>query len=155
MRIRNHFVVSVAVFCMLAVPLMCSQAEAPTSGASAQQEIEKLQTELVQAFLNNEVGVLDKYYADDYVSIPANGTLLTKIQELENYKSGRVRYNSIAVRESAIRTYGDTAVVNVLLSVKVTNNGQQYTGDLRNTRVWVKRDGVWRVVAFQATRVSR
>jgi ketosteroid isomerase-like protein len=108
----------------------------------------------VQAFLKNDTSTLERYYADDYISIPANGRRLTKSDEIDNFRSGAVRYESITVRDSTVRTYGDTAIVNLLLSVKVISGGKKFDGDFRNTRVWVKQKGSWKVVAFQATRVA-
>ena len=150
---RSAALLAFTLFCLAAAPRARAQSETPTD--NARQEIEKLQAELVQAFLNNDTGTLEKHYAGDYLSIPSNGNLLTKVGEIENYRSGAVRYNAITVREMKIRTYGDTAVVNLLVTVTTTVNGKRTSGDLRNTRVWVKQDGAWRVVAFQATRVAR
>jgi len=52
---------------------------------------------------------LEKYFADDYVAIHGDGKLSTKAEEIENFKSGTTKYESIEVREAKIRTYGDTA----------------------------------------------
>ena len=64
------------------------------------------------------------------------------------------KYQNITTREAKIRIYGNTAVVNALASVKTTVNGKPYTGDVRNTRVWVKDRGTWKLVVFQTTRVA-
>jgi len=80
--------------------------------------------------------------------------LFTKAQEIENFNSGVTKYESIVGRESKIRIYGDTAVVNSLASVRATFNGKPYIGDVRNTRVWVKQNGNWKLVLFQATRLA-
>jgi hypothetical protein len=88
------------------------------------------------------------------VAIHGDGKLSTKAQEIENFKSGAVKYESIEVREEKIRTYGDAVVVNLLGSVKATINGKPYGGDFRNTRVWVKQNGNWKIVVFQTTRVA-
>lgn len=125
-----------------------------TGGGTVEQEIKTLQGQIQQAILKGDTGILEKYYADDYIAIHGNGTQSTKAQEIENFKSGATKYDSIIVREAKIRAYGDTAVVNALASVIATFDGKQYNGDVRNTRVWVKRDGNWKLVLFQATRVA-
>lgn len=127
---------------------------ADSGPGNAGQEIKALQGQVVQAILKSDTGVLDKYYADDYIAIHGDGKLTTKAQELENFKGGITKYDSITVREAKIRIYGDTAVVNAWASIKTLVNGRSYTGDVRNTRVWVKTSGSWKLVLFQTTRVA-
>ena len=141
----------------LASMVQASQVVAQTTDAAvlqAQQEIKTLQGEVMQAILKSDTTVMAKHYADDYVAIHGDGRLTTKAQEIENFKSGVTKYDSITVREAKIRIYGDTAVVNALTSVKTLVNGQPYSGDVRNTRVWVKQNGTWKLVVFQTTRVA-
>jgi uncharacterized protein (TIGR02246 family) len=124
------------------------------ASANAEQEIAALSDQAVQAYLKGDVSFVEKYFADDYTAIHSDGKLSTKAEEIENFKSGALKYESIDVRDLKIRTYGDTAVTNTLASIKVTANGKTFGGDIRNTRVWVKQKGNWKVVAFQVTRVA-
>jgi uncharacterized protein (TIGR02246 family) len=143
--------------CLASIVAAAGQAVAQTTDAAvlkAQQEIKTLQGEVMQAILKSDTSVMEKSYSDDYVAIHGDGKLTTKAQEIENFKSGVTKYDSITVRESKIRIYGDTAVVNALASIKTVVNGQPYTGDVRNTRVWVKQNGNWVLVVFQTTRVA-
>jgi ketosteroid isomerase-like protein len=134
-----------------------STAVAQTTEATvrnAQQEIKTLQGQLLQAILKSDTSVMEKHYSDDYIAIHGDGKLTTKAEEIEHFRSGVTKYDSITVREAKIRTYGDTAVVNTLASVTTLVNGKRFSGDVRNTRVWVKDSGNWKVVVFQTTRVA-
>jgi uncharacterized protein (TIGR02246 family) len=155
-----------AAACLFAAPLPRSRDGNPPTGTAivqtaeladdkAKQEVKALQGQLIQAILRGDAGFLEKYYADDYIAIHGDGKLTTKAQEIENFKSGITKYDSIVVAEAKIRVYGDTVIVNALASVKTTVNGKPYSGDVRNTRVWVKQDGNWKLVAFQTTRVAQ
>ena len=126
---------------------------AKDSGGTVEQQINTLLPQLKQAILKSDTDFFEKYYADDYIAIHGNGALTTKAQEIADFKSGATKYESIETRETKIRTYGDTVVVNWLGSIKATFDGKPYSGDVRNTRVWVKKDGNWKIVNFQATRV--
>jgi uncharacterized protein (TIGR02246 family) len=177
MKSAKVFAVSVAAVCLLATPPTWAQGGNPpaskkesgqtsgrgqtaveqsgkAAGGTVQQEIKALQGQLLQAILKGDTSFLVKYYADDYIAIHGDGKVTTKAQEIENFKSGTTKYDSITVREAKIRPYGDTAVVNALASVQTTVNGKPFSGDVRNTRVWVKQNGEWKVVVFQATRVA-
>lgn len=125
-----------------------------SSAGTAEQQIKSLQAQFTQALLRSDTTFLEKYFADDYTAIHGDGKLSTKAEEIEEFKSGAIKYDSINVREAKIRTYGDTAVANSLFSVKGTINGKPFSGDVRNIRVWVKHKGDWKIVAFQNTRVA-
>jgi len=134
--------------CLLVVPLAWSQ------GGNAEQQIRTLQDQVVQAYLKADTGFMEKYFADDFTAIHGDGRLYTKAQEIENYKSGALKYESIDLLERKIRAYGGTAVDIVLASAKGTYGGKSFSADFRATHIWVKRKGNWKIVAFQTTRVA-
>ena len=113
-----------------------------------------LSDQIGQAYLKGDTSLLEKCLADDYAAIRANGMLSTKAQEIENLKSGALKFESDDLHERKIRGYGDTAVVIGLSSAKGTSNGKPFSGDFRFTRIWVKQQGNWKLVAYQATRVA-
>jgi hypothetical protein len=121
---------------------------------TAEKQIEALHAQLMDATLKHDPGFLEKYLADDYMAIRNDGKLTTKVQEIENYKSGVTKYESIEIREATMRIHENTAIYNSLNSIKATINGKPFSGDVRNTRVWVKQNGNWKIVAFQATQVA-
>ena len=134
--------------CLLAVPLAWSQ------GGNVEEEIKTLQTQLVLAVQKGDTSVFEKYYTRDCYIIHGDGKLTTKAEEIEDFKSGALKYESIDVRDQKIRIYGDTAVVNTLASVKATVNGKPLSGDFRAIFVWVKSKEGWKEVAFQSTPVA-
>jgi len=118
------------------------------------EQIEKLQEQSRQAALKGDASFLEKYLADDYVAVGANGEITTKDKAIQDIKSGAIKYESIDVHDTKIRTYGNTAIVESLASLKLTSNGKEVSGDYRATFVWVKQKGGWRRVAFQSTPVT-
>ncbi len=119
-----------------------------------EQTIRNLQEESRKAALQGDASFVEKYFADDYVGIDGTGAITTKAQAIQDLKSGAVKYESIDVHDTKIRTYGNTAVVESLASVKLTVNGKPISGDFRATFVWVKQKGTWKRVAFQSTPVT-
>jgi ketosteroid isomerase-like protein len=93
---------------------------------------------MIQANLKGDTDFYQKYYAEDATIVHGNGKLFTKAQELAALKSGSLKYESIDVREKTIHAYGDTAVVQVLLTFKGLLSGKPFGPiDLRRTVVWV------------------
>ena len=132
--------------CLLVVPLAWSQ------GGTVEQQIKTLTDQLAQAYINGDTSFWEKYLADDYMGVYASGQAYTKS---ESVQPGALKYESFDVREMKIRVYGNTAVVNQLTSATgtVRKDGKPFSGLYRTTRVWVKQNGNWRLVAFQSTQV--
>ena len=137
------------ILSLLTVPLAWSQ------GENAEQQIKTLGEQLNAANLKGDTSFLEKVLADDYTGVRGDGSVLTKAQEIEKYKSGAIKYETNDVQDLKIRVYGHTAVSTSLSSSKNMRDGQQHIGTTRNIRVWVKQKGTWKCVAYQTTRVSQ
>jgi len=153
-KVNLIFLALVAIY-LLAAPLALGQGETgKAKGRNAEEQIKTLTDQVVQAFLKGDTDFFEKNYADDALIIHADGKLSTKAQEIGNFKSGAIKYESIDVRERKIHLYSHTAVVTQLVSSKGTLNGKPWSGDSYTTRVWVKQEGGWKSVAWQSTRVA-
>jgi uncharacterized protein (TIGR02246 family) len=153
MRKANLVLLALLAACLVTASLAFSQGAKSSEGDSVKQEVKALSDQAVQAYLKGNSSFFEKYYADDGLIIHSDGKLVSKAQELENFKSGNLKYDSIDVRETNIRVYGNVAVAEVMSSVKGTLGGKPVGGDFLSTRTWVKRYGNWKCVAYQATRV--
>jgi ketosteroid isomerase-like protein len=131
--------------CLLVVPLAWCQ-------GNVEQQIKTLSDQLAQAYIKGDTSFWEKYLADDYIGVYASGQKYTKS---ESVQPGALKYESFDVRESKIRVYGNTAVVNQLTSATgtVRKDGKPFSGLYRTTRVWVKEKDGWRLVSFQSTQV--
>jgi len=143
--------VLVAVY-LLAAPVVLGQGA--KGGGNVEEQIKALQAHLMQAQLEGDTSFFEKHYADDATIIHGIGKLVTKTQEIENLKSGALKYDSYDVRDQRIRVYGDTAVVNLEASAKGISFGKPFSGDFLVAWVWVKQQGGWKVVLKQITRVA-
>jgi hypothetical protein len=144
----KRIAIVLTILALLAVPLAWSQ-------GTAEQQIKTLFDQTVAAQLKADTNFFGKILADDYTSIRGDGAVITKAQEIEGYKSGGIKYEADDVKDLKIRVYGNTAVTTALMVIKNIRNGKPYGGTIRSTRVWVKRNGNWKCVANQATRVSQ
>jgi ketosteroid isomerase-like protein len=121
---------------------------------SAHKEIEGLELDWRQAQLSNNVSEVDRLLADDYLGISANGTLETKADELTRRKSGSLHITQLDLSDIKVRIYGDTAVVTSKADLVGKVGDRDISGRYRYTRVYSNRDGQWRIVSFEASRVS-
>ena len=121
---------------------------------NVEQQIRTLHDQGRQAALKGDAAFFEKHLAAGYFGIGGDGRLSTKAESVQDFKSGVIKYNSIDERDVKVNTYGNTAVVNSVASVKMTANGKPVGGDYRATFVYVKQGGDWREVAFQSTPVA-
>src|ERR1044071_8601689 len=111
------------------------------------EQIRKLDQERIQAQIHADAMALDRIYADDFVGIGPSGTVRTKPQVLADFTSHELTFQSITTDEVLIRVYGNTAVETGRTTTIGQDKGKVVPRDNRFTRVWIRRQGRWRLVA--------
>lgn len=147
------------LFCMLAVaPAFSAPRVAPhalSGHESSDQEIIRqivdMERQSKEASLRRDSDFSVKTLADDYVAITPLGQVTTKKETITARRSGQLRYEAMNVTDMVVRVYGDTAVVTARADVKGHQLGEDFSGPYRYTRVWVRRNGLWQTVSYQAT----
>ena len=136
-------------------PARPAAADARTTGP-AEREIRTLEAELNVAIVRADLAFFDRVFAEDFTHTNHTGAFRTKARWLANHKPGAKNpYDRFDAEDLAVRVYGKTAEVTGRSVPRGTDSrGQAITGEYRFTRVWVRRDGRWQVVAFQGTRIS-
>lgn len=105
-----------------------------------------------EADFKADKAALDTLLADDLTYGRTSGVRHTKAEVLGLVGSGGPYALDYSTPDSLVaRVYGETGVVTGLLKVKLTAQPAPYT--LRFTDTWVRRQGRWQLVAFQATRL--
>ena len=107
----------------------------------------QLDRERIQAQINADAVALDRIYADDFIGVGPSGTVRTKAQVLLDFTSGDLKFQSIITDDVQVRVYGNTAVETGRSTMIGQDKGKVVPRDNRFTRVWVKQQGRWRLVA--------
>lgn len=115
--------------------------------------IHELEQQRIDAGLRKDVAALAATTADDYLQIDMNGNVRDKDTQMKRIATPEVKMESNVLDDVVVRVYGDTAVVTGRATAKGTIRGEPYPR-IRFTRVYVKRDGAWKVVLFQQTRTD-
>lgn len=139
--------------------MLVALAAAMPAGASEAPAAPEL-TALLQEFLagasRNDIAAHERFWAEDLIYTRSAGVRVGKQEILDNVRSGPASPDEPEVIYSAedirIQQYGDAAVVAFRLVGRTAGDpaASQY---FLNTGTFVKRDGEWRAVAWQATRV--
>ena len=112
-----------------------------------EQIILTLDTERIQAQIHADAADLARLYADDFIGVGPSGTVRTKPQVIADFTSGALKFQSITTDDVQVRVYGNTAVETGLSTMQGQDQGRPVPQETRFTRVWVKQQGHWRLVA--------
>ena len=116
-------------------------------------------TQMVRDFLadvpKGDRKVFDNFFADDVIYTRSAGVTVDKAEILKNIGVRAVNEPQATFEADGftVHPYGDTAVVNFRLMMHNVTNGKAETVYFRNTGTFLKRNGKWQVIAWQATRV--
>jgi hypothetical protein len=145
-------------FCLLmaSVPSAFSQAPAgsaaATSGAKAEQEVITLSKDKWQWMAERNVEALDKLFAEEAVFVHMGGTM-TRSQELDVIKSGRIQYKDAQIQEVSVRFVGTTAILLNRIRLVAVVGGNEVVNPFNVTEVYVKLDGTWKLASLSFTRL--
>jgi uncharacterized protein (TIGR02246 family) len=119
---------------------------------STEDEIRRLNSEEVQAFVHNDPKEMARLWSDDFVVTNPLNKFVTKKQVLGMVTSGFLVITSYDRQIEYVRFYGDTVIVagneTVVWGGKMPNAGK--TEHLRFTGIWMKQRGRWQQVARHA-----
>ena len=115
--------------------------------SSVEQAIRQLNSERIRAQIGADATAVDRIYADDFTGVGPNGTVRTKAQLILDFTSGDLKFRSITTDEFQVRIYENTALETGLSTMSGQDKGKAVPRDTRFTRVWVKQQGRWRLVA--------
>ena len=116
-------------------------------------ELIALENRRFEAMTKQDAQALDEILADDLIYTHSSARVETKTEFISSLTSGRTRYKSVEPDDVKVRQYGDTAVITGHAWIHVNSNGRDNKFQVRFTDVYAKRDDVWRMVAWQSTKL--
>lgn len=125
--------------------------------APAAEELTKLLKYFLDGASRNDVAVHDRFWADDLIYTRSAGVRADKADILANAGSPEAAAEPPTVytaEDIRIQQYGDTAVVAFRLVGTTGRAPQAEVTQYLNTGTFVRRNGEWRAVAWQATRMA-
>ena len=144
---RQLFAIAVVTFLMAAIASGQEQGAAKDPRKIVEQAIRKLDNERIQAQIHADAAALERIYAEDFIGVGPSGTVRTKPQVIADFMSGNLRFQSITTADVQVRVYGNAAVETGLSTMNGQDKGNAVPHDTRFTRVWIKQQGRWRLVA--------
>ena len=144
---RWTLVIAVLPLTLTSIARGQEQSTSTDQRSSVEQAIRQLDNERIQAQIDANAQALDRMYADDFIGVGPSGTVRTKPQVISDFTSGSLKFQSITTNEVQVRVYENAAVETGLSTMVGQDKGKAVPRDTRFTRVWVKQQGRWRLVA--------
>jgi ketosteroid isomerase-like protein len=119
--------------------------------------LENLLDEFLRGASENDAEIHDRFWAEDLIYTSSNGERVTKGTILEGLADNSQNMNQQTpeyhAEEIQIQLFDDIAVVAFKLVAISQNSGGEERMEFYNTGTFQKRDGQWKAVAWQATRI--
>jgi len=128
--------------------------------AAESSDVEDLANMLDEFLANAGVAeVHERFWADDLIYTSSRGTRTTKAEIMASFSAPESEENEddnaegpvYTAEDVQIQVYGDTAVVAFKLVATPPDNSVVLT--YFNTGTFLRRNGIWQVVAWQATTI--
>jgi ketosteroid isomerase-like protein len=133
--------------CLLSVGSLHAQ----NSAAPAEEAIRALEYSRGDALLKADTKALAAMVADDFVEISRLGQLRTKADNIKDIASGDLRLTSVKYEDLTVRVFGDVAILTGVANNTGTARGIPFSGKVRYTRVFLRRDNRWQPILMQQT----
>ena len=121
-------------------------------------------TSLLKQFLDgasrNDAAIHDRFWAEDLIYTGSSGRRIGKADIMRDQRSAAAPRpgeptTTFSAEDVRIQQYDNTAIVAFRLVGKTTREGKTETANYLNTGTFLKRNGKWQVVSWQATRMPR
>jgi ketosteroid isomerase-like protein len=144
---------ALAVVAALVSPVLAAPEPAPAAA-----ELTQLLKDFLAGASRNDAAMHDRFWAEDLVYTGSVGRRVGKADILKDVRATPAPGEkeppaTYAAEDVRIQQYGDAAVVAFRLVATTKDEGKTTVAQFFNTGTFVKRDGQWRAVAWQATRI--
>lgn len=143
---------------MIVVALGPVAATAMRTQTSGTQEVTALLREFMAGAGTGDRAIFDKFFADDVIYTRASGVVITKTSIMESLGKPSLASegkSSYSAEDITVHEYGDTVIVAFRLEGRTEHaDGKAETAHYRNTGTFLRRNGRWQAVAWQATKIS-
>ena len=137
------------------VVLMIGLQSQPQPETPEVKELTRLESVWNEAHEKGDAGALERLWADDLEVTVPRMPVMSKSEVLGFARSGRMKFQRYQTSDLKVRVYGDAAVVSGRLQRTRTLGDKTVNDDWRFTKLYVRREGRWQVVAFHASEAAQ
>jgi ketosteroid isomerase-like protein len=141
-----------AVVALSCPPLLpATEKEEKYDQGTVKAELEKLEDDWAAAVETNDPDRIGRFFTKDFLFVGAGGVLQDRQQHLDDFRSGRLKIESVKIERKTVHIYEGAAVVSSRVNVKGKFGTRDISGPYQFTDTWVKQGGRWLAAARQQT----
>jgi ketosteroid isomerase-like protein len=147
----------VAVFGLLLASPVWATAKAQPS--SATRELTTMLNQFMRDASSNNRAGFERFFADDVIYTGSNGMVHTKADIMRSLNvpkpaNAAREKESYSAQDILVHDFGSTAIVAFQLVARMQHaDGKIETANYRDTGTFLRRNGRWQVIAWQATKI--
>ncbi len=108
-----------------------------------------------KAIVRKDRAAIEANMADDFRQIGGAGNVETKASFVEGLMSPSLEIDPYTVEEFDVRLYGDVALLSGRTDMTGRYDGKPFTSHYRYIDVYVRRQGAWKVVSVQISKIAQ
>ena len=154
-RIPASIKAKILAICVLVISVSPSYAQASkaaTPAANAEQELLNLSKQKWDWMSERNMDALAALFHEQCMFVHMGATM-SKTQELDVIKSGRIQYKKADIEEASVRFFGSTAIVLTKMRLLAVVGGNEVTNPFMVTEVYVQEGGVRKLASLSFTRL--
>jgi len=135
-----------------------SNLRAPVAPDAA--ELTKLLNDFMAGASRNDPAMHDRFWAEDLIYTRAAGRRIGKADIMREVRAeaaapaAKAESTNYSAEDIRVQQYGTTAIIAFRLIATTTKGDKTETANYLNTGTFLKRDGKWQAVSWQATKIS-
>jgi ketosteroid isomerase-like protein len=104
-----------------------------------------------RSLIDQDYDALSDLYADEYMLVRSDGSVLNKAAVLHDLKLGSLAFKSIELVGEDVRIYGETAILTGESQTLACRNGEEFSSRFRLVAVYTRDAEEFKLVHFQST----
>ena len=142
----------VSMFLVLALSGLCLAKDS----ADASQELTGMLHNFLDGAAKGDKAAFERFFAEDVIYTRAVGVVLDRATILKDVTAPKPGEPAVHYEAEQVMVHqkGEVAVVNFRLVVEVDDGGKQKKNYYRNTGTFLRENGQWKVIAWQATPIA-
>ena len=139
--------------------LLAAAALVPTMAAAAENrerdvaELTRLSDAWDKAIIRKDEKAIADNMAEDFRQIDPRANLETKKSFVAGILDPKLTIDPYTVEEFEVRLYGDTALLSGRTHMTGKYDGEVFESNYRYIDIYVRRNGAWKIVSVQITRI--
>jgi len=153
MRARS---VSLLLYVTMAGALHGCGSNAPVHDADRPAIVAQLTSQADQwdkAIVRKDRAAIEQNMAEDFRQIDGSGNVESKRSFVDDLVSPDLQIDPYTVEDFDVRVYGDVALLSGRTRMTGRYEGKPFTSHYRYIDIYVRRDGAWKIVSVQISRI--